>query len=348
MRKELLALIGAALFILFITSRINICPGQSYGNQNAQTASTADRATELSEAARLNSKAVELFDQTRYDEALPLAQRSLEIRERYLRADDDLVLTSLFNLAEIIFARKKYGDAITLYKRLLSSYERSSGPDDSRIAPVLDRLAFLYYERGDFDRTEASYKRALAIDERAYGADSAEVAGALHQLAQFYRLRGKNSDAEAAFRRAIDMQTNLAEQGVSLPQFERTMNDYYCFLYQNERINSTAAEERASRFRKASGNQERYSGVLNGRALSLPRPDYPDEARAARIGGIIIIKVTIDENGRVIEAGDLCGGYAPLIKAASDSALHARFTPTLVSGVPVKVTGTIVYRFVAH
>src|SRR5205085_5185296 len=177
---------------------------------------------------------------------------------------------------------------------------------------------------------------------------SAEVAGALHQLAQFYRLRGKNSDAEAAFSRAIALQTELAMQGIRLPQFERTLNDYYCFLYQNERIDIRAAEERAKRFRQASGNQERYSGIVNGRALSMPAPSYPAEASARHVVGIVIIKVTIDENGRVIKAEDLCGGYEPLVNASRDAAMHAHFTPTLLSGQPVKVTGTIIYRFIAR
>ncbi|OLE50920.1 MAG: hypothetical protein AUG51_25425 [Acidobacteria bacterium 13_1_20CM_3_53_8] len=348
MSKRLLTLYWTIFFLLFFTPVINRCIGQTRDNRDAQIATTIDQAAELAEAARLNTRAVELFGQSRYDEALPLAQRALEIRKRYLPPDDNLILVSSFNLAEILFAKKKYGDAMTLYKQLLSSYERKFGPNDSRIAPVLDRLAFLYYERGEFDKTESSYKRALAIDESAYGAQSAEVAGALHQLAQFYRLRGKNSDAEATFNRAIALQTNLALQGVHLPQFERTMSDYYCFLYQNEHINLPAAEERASRFRQASGNQERYSGIVNGRALSLPAPDYPVEARAARMSGIVIIKVTIDENGRVIKTEDMCGGYEPLIRAASGAAQHARFTPTLLFGQPVKVTGTIIYRFVGR
>ena len=120
------------------------------------------------------------------------------------------------------------------------------------------------------------------------------------------------------------MQTNLASQGVRLPQFERTMVDYYCFLYQNEHLNIPASEQHVQRFRQASGNQERYGGVINGRALSLPAPDYPLAARQARLGGIVIIKVTIDESGRVIKAEDLCGGYVPLIRSASEAAQRAR------------------------
>ena|SRR5947209_1585094 len=167
MSKLFLTLFGIILTILLITSPFNNAQAQSAGSVITQTtAPTEGRSADLAEAARLNSKAVELFSQARYDEALPMAQRALEIRGKYLRPDDNLVLTSQFNLAEILFAKKKYGDALALYKSLLSSYEQTIGPNDSRIAPVMDRLAFIYYERGEFDKTEASYKRALAIVER--------------------------------------------------------------------------------------------------------------------------------------------------------------------------------------
>ena len=43
-------------------------------------------------------------------------------------------------------------------------------------------------------------------------------------------------------------------------------------------------------------------GVLNGKAVSLPKPEYPESARAAKIEGIVSVKVLIDEEGNVISA----------------------------------------------
>lgn len=86
-------------------------------------------------------------------------------------------------------------------------------------------------------------------------------------------------------------------------------------------------------------------GVLNGRALSLPKPDYPQKAVAARAAGRVVVQVTIDESGKVISAVAQ-SGPSVLQKPALDAAYKARFSPTLVSGVPVKITGTINYDFV--
>ncbi len=86
-------------------------------------------------------------------------------------------------------------------------------------------------------------------------------------------------------------------------------------------------------------------GVINGSAISLPKPPYPPAARAVRASGAVNVQVTISESGSVISASASTGH--PLLRAAAvQAARGARFAPTLLSGQPVKVTGIIVYNFV--
>ena len=86
-------------------------------------------------------------------------------------------------------------------------------------------------------------------------------------------------------------------------------------------------------------------GVLNGKAISLPKPPYPPAARAVRASGSVSVQVLIDESGRVVSASAVSGH--PLLQAAAKSAaLGARFSPTLLSGQAVKVSGIITYNFV--
>ena len=88
-------------------------------------------------------------------------------------------------------------------------------------------------------------------------------------------------------------------------------------------------------------------GVLNGKAISLPKPAYPPIARQAHASGTVVVQVTIDENGSVISAHAVSGH--PLLQAVAVAAARgARFSPTKLSGQPVKVTGVITYNFVAQ
>jgi len=87
------------------------------------------------------------------------------------------------------------------------------------------------------------------------------------------------------------------------------------------------------------------SGVVNGKAVSLPQPPYPLIAKFARAEGTVDVQVLIDERGNVLEASAVTGH--PLLRGtAAAAALRAKFTPTLLSGKPVKVTGIITYNFV--
>jgi protein TonB len=85
-------------------------------------------------------------------------------------------------------------------------------------------------------------------------------------------------------------------------------------------------------------------GVLNSTALNLPAPTYPDQAKRMRVSGVVVVEVVIDETGKVISAFATSGPVA-LRDAAIQAALKARFSPTKLSGQPVKVSGTINYKF---
>ncbi|HYP49632.1 MAG TPA: energy transducer TonB, partial [Pyrinomonadaceae bacterium] len=87
-------------------------------------------------------------------------------------------------------------------------------------------------------------------------------------------------------------------------------------------------------------------GVLNSKATNLVKPVYPAAAKAVNAEGAVNVQITIDENGDVSEAAAV-SGHPLLRSAAVDAAKASKFSPTLLSGQPVKVTGVVVYNFVA-
>jgi Gram-negative bacterial TonB protein C-terminal len=62
------------------------------------------------------------------------------------------------------------------------------------------------------------------------------------------------------------------------------------------------------------------------------------------------VEVLIDEDGKVISAKAINSGpiHLALIAAAENAARSSLFTPTRLSGTPVKVHGVIVYNFVSQ
>ncbi len=88
-------------------------------------------------------------------------------------------------------------------------------------------------------------------------------------------------------------------------------------------------------------------GVLNGKAVHLVQPPYPAIARSAHASGQVVVQVLIDENGNVV-AAHATSGHPLLQGAAVNAARSSKFTPTKLSGQPVKVNGVIIYNFVAQ
>lgn len=87
------------------------------------------------------------------------------------------------------------------------------------------------------------------------------------------------------------------------------------------------------------------SSVISSNVIDKPAPPYPPIAKAAGIHGAVAVQILVDEQGRVISAKATSGN--PLLQSAAvQAAYRARFTPTLLSGQAVKVTGSITYNFV--
>ena len=88
-------------------------------------------------------------------------------------------------------------------------------------------------------------------------------------------------------------------------------------------------------------------GILNSKALSMPAPKYPAEAKRAGASGQVQVKVLIDEAGKVISAEAVFGPES-LRAAAVEAAKQARFAPAKSNGVPAKVSGILFYEFKAQ
>ncbi len=85
-------------------------------------------------------------------------------------------------------------------------------------------------------------------------------------------------------------------------------------------------------------------GVLQQTATRRVSPAYPPLASAAGVSGAVVVEITVDEEGNVIAARAISGH--PLLKDSAVAAARGwKFTPTQLSGVPVKVIGTITFNF---
>ena len=85
-------------------------------------------------------------------------------------------------------------------------------------------------------------------------------------------------------------------------------------------------------------------GVANGRAISLPKPEYPEAAKPSRLSGGITVQVLIDERGQVISAAAI-SGHSHFSEPGAKAACLARFNPATLEKRPARMMGFIAYNF---
>ena len=361
--RKILALVCLALLTPGHAAGQNA--GQNAAGRPAQTNTQAGASDEMAEAARLNAEVLRLYREGKYDEALPLAKRVLEIRERALGADDALVAYALHNLASIYAAKGKDGDAETLFNRALAIMEKRGGAESDLAADIRSQLGVLRLFARDYKEAGPLLQRALSIKERLHGADDPSLVPALLNLTDLYILRGEAEQAHAFLGRAVSILER--EPPRHDPLMAKRLKGYYCPLmglsgasdkelagkvghaaWRFEEPEKAAEYEKQQRERAARGEADdtvAQGGVLNGHAIKKPAPEYPPAAKQQRVMGIVVVKIIVDETGKVVEAEVVCG-HPILAKAAIAAARGARFTPTTLSGMPVKVSGIITYNFV--
>lgn len=313
----------------------------------ASVSQTPEESPELKEAAALTESVVKLAKERKFDEALAPAKRALEIRERLLPPNDPRVITSLSYLADVYRARRDYGPAKDLLQRLLRIQEEHLGPTDVALSRTIERLALIHLSDGDPGKAEGEYKRALQLKEKALGPDHLEVADTLVGLATVYRARNNFERGAPLFKRALTIYAQLS--GVNSPAFNQTSEGFSCLAHETDNRDAVKdLDEIWKRFAPPGSPSESPYTTLNAKALSLPRPEYPAEAKFRRVSGTVIMKVRIDEEGRVINIRDMCQGPPLLSPAAVAAARNAKFSPATLNGKAVQVDGIIAYRFVAQ
>ena len=175
------------------------------------------------EAARLLEQTGDyLQGHVQYEQAEPLLQRALSIREKLVGPDHPDLAASLNNLALFYEKQGRYAQAEMFFQRTLAIQEKALGPDHADVATILNNLAIIYRDQGKHTRAEMLFQRALAMRKKLLGPDHPGVAAILNNLATLYRMQGKYAQAESLFQRALEMRQRTL--GVDHPDVAQSCN----------------------------------------------------------------------------------------------------------------------------
>lgn len=320
----------------------------SVGAQDAKPVSssnelTAEQQALIVEASKLSRDAAQLQGQGKLDEALKLAHRVVDLKRRVYGENNRVVADALSQLGSLYVSKVNYHRAEEQFRKALSIYERNGQPT-SLMAYVLDSLTVLRWIPRDYEKAEDYGKRALELKAQLYGEKSLHFFKSIDNLLKVYESAEKTSALNALYARALAI---VEETKDRIPD-RLALFRYHCGLLKGKQTPEVVAMlrhiEALLAWNPASQTPMTF-GVLNGRALNLVRPPYPDEARARHASGVVVVHVQIDECGNVTSAKAVSGD--PSLKHVSElAAKAATFSPTFMRGTPVRVTGTISFNFI--
>jgi TonB family protein len=354
MKKLLLTIFLLAQFAPYAPGAVRgqtAAPNPARATQTATTTPVAGQADALEEAKSLSVKVVQLYQAGKFDEALPLAEQVVKLREEAVGQEHQSVAEALKNLGAIYSAKGKGDKARPHYKRALSIYEKNPAANNTDIFNLLDALGLI--ERfwfANYPAARAHYERSLAVKESSLGAEHENVLKTLYDLAELYELLGHNDKAIQMHRRVIGSREK--HEATKLNDLMLALKRFACLSERLDMKAETAEAQRrvdqltAAREEKraqGAGDNSIRGGVIDGKAISKPPPFYPEAAKRQRIAGTVKVFITVDETGRVVEAHPC--GHPLLSESSLRAAYNARFEPMLLDGKPVKVRGLITYKF---
>jgi tetratricopeptide (TPR) repeat protein len=150
-----------------------------------------------------------LRESAQYEQAEPLLQRALDIREKTQGPEHPDTADTLHELAWLYWRQGKYELAEPLYLRALAINEKTFGPEHPDTADTLHSLAKLYRRQGKYEQAEPLYLRALAISEKMEGPEHPSTAAYLNNLASLYVDQGKDEQAEPLLQRALAIREKI-------------------------------------------------------------------------------------------------------------------------------------------
>jgi len=166
-----------------------------------------DRA--LQEARESVEKAIVNMRAGRYVQAIPLWQRTVEIREKVLGPEDLTVAEALSSLGTSYELIGDYASAEPLLQRALRIKEKIHGPEHPAVADQIRELGDLYLAKGDYLQAEEMLQKALGIFERTGETETINVSALLQRLGDTYYARNEYKQSEACFQRSIGILEKL-------------------------------------------------------------------------------------------------------------------------------------------
>lgn len=295
---------AAGRYQLEVAARRPNAPAGSYALRLVALRAATEQDRTAQEATRLSAEALRLAGTGKPNDALPLAERALQLREQALGAQHPEVIVTLNRLANLYRDRREFARAEPLYLRALTIAEQQPAPGHPDLAQLFNDLGTFYIFKNDLAQAEARLRRALEIWEQTLGPEHPNLARALTNLGRVYDQKGEPAQAKTSLQRALAIRER--ELGAEDPLLLNTLFGLGKLAYdEGDYERAGGYYQRAALILEKAGRLETEpgAGLLNNlAAIAEVKRDYAQAETLYRRAQSIYEKVYHPEHTLVAQA----------------------------------------------
>ena len=207
-----------------------------------------------------------------------------------------------------------------------------------------DSLAFLnrartFSNQKNYDAAITDYSRAIELNPKE--------SMAYFNRGDAYEKKGNVQQAMSDYQKAFELDAGNEAAKNNLKRLQNPQAKTFLEPVKQETPVAPAPKKQETPIvtEASSAPKTVELGQLNGIAVKLAVPFYPEIARKLNAQGKVTVQITLDETGKVVSA-KATSGSSLLRSAGEDAARRSKFKPTLVGNQAVKANGFITYNFV--
>lgn len=223
------------------------------------------------------------FRQQRYDDALEIYVRLLDLWESQVGPDDINFVNCLESLAAVHYVRADYKEAGRLYQLAIAGKEKLLGSEHPAVASAVQGRANCYFGVKRFPEAEQLYRRAMMMYEKVYGPNNEQVAILLNVLGDLFYTQGDFAKAQTEYARGLTSFSKCANPDVwAFAGMLEKIAHCFCELGDLERADSYYRHFIKTREGFGTATSPDMPDALERYALVLDRLNRPEEAATVR------------------------------------------------------------------
>src|SRR5215471_13582830 len=165
-----------------------------------------DAQDALTEAMKMEKNDLpKLKRESRFRDAIAMAERIVATRQRYLGDESSLMATSLYTNANFCYEQAQFAQAERLLRKALAIIKKVYGDAHPNTASAYGNLARSLDAQDKYQEARPAKEKALQIYLQAYGEESESTAIAYNNVASSQEHLGEYAEAEKGYRKAIEI-----------------------------------------------------------------------------------------------------------------------------------------------